>query len=360
MHILRHIDRRRFQMDFLVHTDRKCAYDEELRSLGATLHVCPDPIRVLSYSAGLLRVLRKEGPYEVVHSHLQHLNGLVMRLASLANVPIRVAHSHSNTSKSDAVASLRRRMYTRGSRHWIARHSTHRIAASNQAGDSLFGSSWRSDCSASLLYCGIDVKPFTGAVNRSEVRRELGLTSSDFVLGHVGRFVHEKNHSFLLQIFFEILKVQPQARLLLVGQGPLEARIRAAVKECGIAQHVTFAGARSDVARIMRGAMDAFVFPSLSEGLGLAAVEAQVAGLPTILSDQIPWEADIRCGVVKFISIVESAESWANRILKHHKQVGIAQHDAVAILEGSRFSLQRNLNALGEIYAQSERLAAKT
>src|ERR1035437_350756 len=107
-----------------------------------------------------------------------------------------------------------------------------------------------------------------------------GLAESDFVIGHVGRFVPLKNHDLLLRIHAEMLRLRPDARLLLIGRGPLENDIRETANRMGITDHLRFAGDRPDVARLMLGAMDVFVMPSLFEGVGLAAVESQAAGLP--------------------------------------------------------------------------------
>src|SRR5207247_1780445 len=118
------------------------------------------------------------------------------------------------------------------------------------------------------------------------IRREMGFAPNELVIGHVGRFELQKNHDLLLRIHAEVLKLRPEARLLMIGEGSLLEASRATAAQLGIAGQVRFAGARPDVARLMLGVMDVFVMPSSWEGLGLAAVEAQAAGLPSILSDQ--------------------------------------------------------------------------
>src|SRR5882724_9664065 len=118
MHVLRNIDRERFHMDFLVETDRRCAFDDEIESLGSNLHVCPPPRHPLSYARSFLRTLREHGPYDIVHSHVHHSSGLTLRLAKRAGVPIRIAHSHSDTKTIDAQSPLLRRLQLSIGRRW--------------------------------------------------------------------------------------------------------------------------------------------------------------------------------------------------------------------------------------------------
>ncbi len=353
MHVLRQIDRTKFQMDFLVHTDRPCAYDEELKALGSKLVVCRHPSQPLRYSRNLLRILREEGPYDVVHSHVHKFSGLVLGIAKLAAVPVRIAHSHTAIHYKKSGERAARRVYRKTSEYLIRRYSTARVGASGLAVDSLFGTGWRQDRSASILHCGIDFNPFRTATDPFDVRRELGLNSNDFVVGHVGRFINEKHHCFLLKIHAELLRLNPLARLLLVGHGPLETSIRQMAQELGIADYVRFAGLRGDVPRLMLGAMDVFVLPSLHEGLPLVALEAQAAGLPTLLSAEVTREADGGCGLVEFVSLLESPEEWANRILRSGRAAHASHQVALARLCRSDFSVEVCVRSLCRLYTQA-------
>lgn len=351
MHLLRNIDRDRYSMEFLVLTDRRAAYDDEIESLGSKLHVCLSPSSPLQFSRKFLRVLREQGPFDVIHSHVHYYSGLILRLSALAGAPVRIAHSHTDTRLVDAASPLPRRLYMRLSREWIRRYATRRLAASVPAADSLFGPDWRSDPATSIIYCGLDFAPFGVQVDRAAVRRELGLGESDFVVGHVGRFVPPKNHDLLLRIHAEMLRLRPDARLLLIGGGPLEKDIRETANRMGTADRLCFAGDRPDVARLMLGAMDVFVMPSLFEGLGLAAVESQAAGLPTILSSGVPPEADTGCGLVRFVPVGASPSNWARRVLEHAKQTSVRQADALACVIKSRFNIQRSIPAICQLYS---------
>jgi glycosyltransferase involved in cell wall biosynthesis len=349
MHVLRNIDPNEVKMDFLVHTDRPCAYDEELEGLGSRIHFCPTPSNPLQYAINFNRILKSHGPYDVVHSHVHFFCGLVLTLSRFAGVPIRIAHSHNDTSRGDAQGSLLRKLYLRSCRQAIKWNGTARVAASAPAADALFGTAWRSDGKARVLYCGIDFSPFHQPVVSADVRREFGFTPDDFVIGHVGRFAEQKNHTFLLALYQAVLEIEPRAKLLLLGKGPLESSIRDSAERMGILSGIRFAGVRSDVARIMLGAMDVFVLPSLWEGLGLVAVEAQAAGLPTLLSTAVPSEADAGCGLVKFIDLQGDVEPWREQILSELRRSSRLQHTA-SQLQASHFSVDVSIRGLRELY----------
>jgi glycosyltransferase involved in cell wall biosynthesis len=351
MHVLRNIDRDRFRMDFMVHTERRSDYDDEIELLGSRVLVCAPPSNPVAYSRAFLRILREHGPYDAVHSHVHHFSGLVLRLARSAGVRTRIAHSHSDTTKLDAQSSLSRRLYLWTGRRWIRRHASSKVAVSSPAAACLFGPAWQSDPSTSVSHCGLSFDSFAAPVDRASVRRELGLAPDDFVIGHVGRFVPVKNHDLLLRIHAEALRLRPDARLLLIGEGPLDRAIRATARSLGTADHIRLTGMRSDVARLMLGAMDVFVMPSLYEGLCLAAVEAQAAGLPTILSDQIPAEVDTVPGLVRFVSLNDHAAKWAAVILEHAGQPRMRQAGALACVNQSHFNIHRSVGDLCQLYS---------
>ncbi len=192
--------------------------------------------------------------------------------------------------------------YLKTGEKWIEQYAAVKLAASVMAAKSLFGPSWQTMPGASLLFYGIDLKPFDVPVKREENRAALNLVADDFVVGHVGRFVPQKNHDLLLRIHQELLKLEPKTKLLLLGKGPLEEPVRATAQALGLSSSIRFAGVRDDVPQLMLGAMDVFALPSIYEGLGLVAIEAQAAGLPTILSSSVPPEADLGGGLVQFVS----------------------------------------------------------
>lgn len=350
MHILRHIDRDCFRMDFLVHTTQPCAYDDEIRALGSKIIPCLDPSQPRLYARNLKRILREYGSYDIIHSHVHHFSGYVLRLAQQAGVPVRIAHSHNDTSSHEARAGLYRRLYFVLTKWWIARYATLGLGGSRKAVANLFGPVGETDPRWRVHYCGIDLTPFRDFINRVSVRTELGIPADAFVIGHVGRFCEQKNHVFLVDIAAEVAKLEPRMRLLLVGDGSLRPDIEQKVAQLGLTDRVIFAGVRPDVPRLMLGAMDLFLFPSLYEGLGLVLIEAQAARLPCIFSDVVPEEADVVKPLVHRMSLSRPASAWAEAVMATKQDtVSITQLETFAILEKSLFDIRTGAKEL-ELY----------
>lgn len=351
MHILRHIDREHYQMNFLVHTAQPCPYDDEIRALGSQIIPCLHPTRPWSYARQFNRILSEHGPYHVIHSHVHHYSGYTLRLARQAGVPLRIAHSHNDTSSLQAQAGLGRRMYLRLMEHWINRHATVGLAASRKAAAALFGPNWNADLRWRILYYGIDLTPFQNCVDPAAVRAELNIPPDAFVIGHVGSFGRQKNHTFLVEIAAEVAKREPKMVLLLIGDGSLRPAIEQKVAQAGLTGRVVFAGLRPDVPRLMLGAMDVFLFPSLFEGLGLVLVEAQAAGLPSIFSDMVPEEADIVKPLMQRMSLSQPASAWAEAVLAARDGTPVmTRPDALAVVKKSPFGIQTSIKQLEDVY----------
>lgn len=352
MHVLRHIDRERFHVNFLVHSTQEGAYDCEVRALGSKILHCPPPRQPWVYARHFTRILRGNDPYQVVHSHANHFGGYHVRLAHQCGVPVRIAHSHEDSTRLQTNARLLRRAYLRVSKRWIRQHATVGLAASGKAARSLFGPRWADDPRLRVFYYGIDLSPFRGSIDRAMIRNELEIPGDAVVLGHVGNFSEPKNHSFLVQIAAEVNKRVPEMRLLLVGDGPLRPAIERQVVDLGLTGNVIFAGSRSDVPRLMRGAMDVFVMPSHHEGLPLVGIEAQASGLPAVISDVITTELDVVSGLIRRASLSEPASAWAETILAVGKaKPTTPQRDALLTVEQSRFNIERSVTELEKIYA---------
>ena len=351
MHVLRHIDRDRFQMDFLVHTEKPCPYDDEARALGSKIIPCLTPAKPWLYDRNFKRILREYGPYDIVHSHVHHFSGYVLWLAKQAGIAVRIAQSHNDTSSIQAKAGWYRRLYLALTEWWVDRYATVGLGVSYKAAASLFGSAWSTDPRRQILYYGIDLTPFQSPVNSVAIRTELGLPADAFAIGHVGRFIEQKNHLFLLEIVAEVAKREPRMRLLLIGDGSLRPEIEQKVIQLGLTDRIIFPGVRPDVPQLMLGAMDVFLLPSFHEGLPLVLLEAQAAGLPCIFSDVITEEVDIVSDLVRRMSLSRSASDWAEKVLAARGDTSaITQSDALGVLEKSSFSIEMSVKELTKVY----------
>ncbi len=330
MQVLRHIDRDRFQMDFLVHTDQPSAYDEEIRALGSQIIPCVHRSQPWKYAAKFQWILREYGPYDIVHTHVHYFGGYVLRIAKQAGVPIRIAHTHTDTSSIEAKAGIVRRVYFTWMKSWIDHYATNGLGTSMKAVACLFGSVHDTDPRWQVVEYGFDLTPFRQKIDTVAVRTKFGIPVNAFVIGHVGRFVPVKNHTFILDIAAEVIKKQPKMYLLLVGDGSLRPEIEQKASSLGLRERVIFAGIQSDIPCIMRGAMDVFLFPSLYEGLGNVRLEAQASGLPCIVSDVVPEEGDLVKPLVRRISLSQPASVWAEVILTAHQiALGTTKEEAL-------------------------------
>ncbi|MBE9015945.1 glycosyltransferase [Chroococcidiopsis sp. CCALA 051] len=355
MHVLRHIDRDRFQIDFLVHTKDKCAYDEEIIALGSQIIPCLDPSKPWLYARNFKQIMRECSPYDIIHSHIHHFSGYVLYLARQVGIPMRIAHSHLDTLQLDASSRFLRRAYLKLMKQWIARHTTIGLAASRKAAVALFGSTWNTDPSRQVLHCSVDLTPFQhiASLDPVAVRAELGIPEDTFVIGHVGRFFPQKNHAFLVEVAAEVAKREPKMRLLLVGDGLLRPSIERKVTQLDLSDRVIFTGSRSDVPRLMLGAMDIFLFPSLYEGLGLVLIEAQAAGLHCIFSDVVPEEADAIKPLMRRMSLSQPAAIWAEAILALRQARSESDRvEALQLVEQSSFSIRNNIKTLEKLYLE--------
>ncbi|WP_135227871.1 glycosyltransferase [Deinococcus fonticola] len=285
--VLQRVDRRQVAMDIMVVSPapHEGHYEAELRALGARILRMPSTNRPLKFLPAYLSALRQFGPYDVVHSHIHHFGGIVLLLARLAGVRVRVATSHSDTLKLDLAARNGRYAYLTLMRAALQSSVTHRLAVSQMAARALFGPDWRA-LGTQVVNLGVDLLSLQQPRDIQQLRGRLNLPSGIPVLGHVGLLRAEKNHLFLLDVFHTYLKRHGPACLLLVGDGEERQAIEARVAQLGLTEQVYLLGSRSDIPDLL-WLMDVFVFPSHFEGLSLAFLEAQAAGLPCVISSNV-------------------------------------------------------------------------
>ena len=189
-----------------------------------------------------------------------------------------------------------------------------RIAPSTEAAEFMFGKHCISSGRASLLHNAVDLDLYRyNPEARSRIRAELGLSPQTKLVGHIGRFMTQKNHTFLLDIFAALHRRAPESVLLLVGGGELEQPLREKAAALGLIDAVRFAGVRRDVPALL-SAMDVFVFPSLYEGMPNTVIEAQATGLPCVIADTITREAAIT-DLLTYLPLSASADAWAQTAL---------------------------------------------
>lgn len=238
-------------------------------------------------------------------------------------------------------------------KRWIDRYATSGLACSEVAARSLYSEQWENDGRWQILHYGIDLSPLSAQRDVQQERSRLGIPANARVVGHVGRFVEQKNHAFLLDVIGECLKLDPHIYFLLIGDGHLRSDMQRAADDRGLSENVIFTGARSDVPRLMMSAMGLFVFPSLWEGLGIVLLEAQAAGLPALVSEYVPQDCEVIPGHVEHLHLGDGAKAWAQSIIRRLDREPLDPAEALSAVSNSRFTVERSARALQDEYMSS-------
>ena len=331
LELARHGDGSGWAFDFCLLGSEKGAYTDELERRGSRIWRCPVR-RPELFTQRLYRLLRRTR-YDIVHSHVHYFSGWVLRVARAAGVPVQVAHSHN----SHDGASLSG--FCLVCRSWmkslLSRSMSRGLACSAAAAEALFGKDHKENPRVRPAPYGIDLEKFRRLhPDRIQLRNEFGIPAGAPVVGHVGRLEPQKNQDFLLEIAAATATVMPQARFVIVGEGRLRERLEAQANQLGLLPRIRFAGQRGDVSELMVGLFDAFLLPSLHEGLPLVALEAQAAGLPLLMSSHITKEAVVLPHISHRYSLKAGPLHWA---------LGLRQ-----ILESKRLSPSEACRRLAE------------
>lgn len=348
MQVTRAIDRSAFHFDFFA-ASVDPAWQEAIDSMRLGLLPSPRPRKFCSYVRSLRRVLESRPAYDAIHCHFTDHGGVLLHQAARAGVPLRIAHSHIDAAPILSEIGAVRRAYFRVQNRILRRYATRGIAASGAAAVSMFGEGWQSDPRWSILHCGIDLAPFE--VSDTAVRTELGFEPGDIVFGHVGRFTDQKNHGFLVDVAQRLCASVPRAKFLWIGEGPMRHAIEERLRATGLRDRVTILSRCANVPALMRGAMDAFLFPSRFEGLGLAVVEAQAAGLRCFVADRVPGEADVVAPLVTRLSLSDGPDQWASTIVNGLlDNAPVSPRQALDAVRRSLFNIESSARRLEEVY----------
>lgn len=311
MNLYKNIDRNRVQFDFAIHTDESCFFENEIKKMGGQLY------RFKRFDGKNFKVYKKQWEnffdyhkeHQIVHGHIGSCAYLYLSMAKKYG-KITIAHSHSVRKTGDfSIHNILWSIYSYPTR-FIADYF---MGCSYKAGKDRYGKKVANSDRFQVLKNGIESKKFQYNENdRNIIRSELGIDNSSIVIGHVGRMVKQKNHSFLIDIFNEYQKINDDSYLVLVGDGNLIKKIKDKVFSLNLENKIFFMGTRKDTQKFL-SAFDYFVFPSINEGLGIAVIEAQASGLPTLCSNALPPEAKVSSNI-EFFSLKENAKKWSRKL----------------------------------------------
>ncbi len=308
MTYFRSIDKRQFKFDFICESDSSNIPYEAIEKLGGKVIIVP-PYENTNKYVKELSIILKNGNYDIVHSHTNELSYLSLKAAKKAKIPVRIAHSHLASNKLED-NKLIKNIY----RPLIKVNATNYFACNEASAKFLFGEKAYKNGNVFIIKNAINLSYFSyNEKIRKKKREELDIKDNQIVIGHIGRFVNQKNHEFLLDLFKAVHDLNSKTVLLLAGQGPLMTKIKEKAYTMGIYDNIKFLGQINNANKLYQ-AMDVFVLPSFYEGESVTLIEAQAASLPCIASEEVGKES-ILIPTTTLLSLNSPLEVWANTIL---------------------------------------------
>ena len=346
MEYYRHIDRKKVQFDFICDADSNAIPEKEIEALGGRVYVIT-PYQNLAKNISEMKRIFKEGHYKIVHAYNNTLNVFAMFAAKQAGVPIRINESISMGSDTGDWKNYIKNILRPFSRFF----ATHYMANGEVCGRWQFGNELFDQGKVTVFKTVIDTSKHQFEPElRAKTREELGL-SDNLVIGHIGRLTEQKNTLFLIDIFNEIQKIEPKARLLLVGDGNLKDAMLQKIDNYGIKDKVIYLGRTEDIHKLYN-AMDCFLLPSLYEGLPVVGVEAECTGLPIFFSSAVPKESSPCEDLGYFIGLDKSAQEWATLILKDLSRIKSTRISRIDEVSFKGFDSNVESKKLEEYYEQ--------
>lgn len=337
MNYYRHIDRSQVQFDFIIDSDSTVVPEDEIRDLGGRLFEVPPYQHLREYQKSL-GILFEHNQWRIVHSHINTLSVFPLRIAKKAGIPVRIAHSHATMGKGET----KRNLMKLALRPFANVYPTDRVACSSYAGKWLFGE----NAPFTVIPNAVNVAKFRfSEVARNEMRSAWGADDNCCVIGNLGRLETTKNQSFLIDVFARLHAEHPASLLVIAGCGSLRGELERQAHELGVSDCVRFFGQVDDVSDLYQG-MDVFSLPSLYEGFGMALLEAQVSGVPCVVSNRVSSEVVLseKC---KIVPLEDGTDSWANAIWSQYSSCS----DRVVRPEVfDRFDIEDAAKSLGFFY----------
>ena len=302
MEIYRKLDKNLVQFDFVVHSNKIAAYNQEVIDLGGRIHVIPKfkGYNILNYRKAWTKFFSLNQEYRILHGHMLSTAFIYMKIAKKFRLEKIIAHARS--SNSDSIIKL---ILIRLARFY----ATDLVAVSRLAADKFFGKIAASK--ARIFYNSIEIQKYYFNPNyRNELIKEYNLDNHR-IIGHIGRFHPAKNHKFLIKIFYKLVLLDPSFTLVLVGTGSEKVKIEKLVSKLGLTHNVIFTGARVDAYKFY-SLFDLFLFPSHYEGFPGVILEAQVSGLPILMSKNVTDEVIYNQNVIQLS--LKNKRQWIQKI----------------------------------------------
>lgn len=344
MEYYRHIDRSKVQFDFICDADSNAIPKDEIESLGGKVFVITPYQHIFKNMSEMYHIF-KTGHYPIVHGYNNTMNVFAMFEAKRAGIPVRINESISMGSDSGDWKNNIKKILKPLNKSFATDYMANgEVCGRWQFGDKLFD-----EGKVKVFKTVIDADKNDFDLDlREKTRKELGLTDN-LVIGHIGRLTEQKNSLFLIDIFNEITKIEPNARLLLVGDGNLKEQVLKKIDDYGIKEKVVYLGRTEDIHKLYN-AMDCFVLPSIYEGLPVVGVEAECSGLPMFFSTAVPKESSPCDDLGFFIGLDKSAKQWAQKVIKKTKSLSQSRRGRVETIKQEGFDSATEAKSLMQFY----------
>lgn len=348
MNVYRRIDKNKIQFDFMVMREEKEYYEDEILKLGGKkysinrMYIKSTLFRVLMETIDLYKFLKKNN-YEVIQIHTgTPLRVFYLIAAKRAGVKMRIYHSHSAEVKGVHKGKFIKKKVFNILKLFISKYATNLFACSRAAGIWMYRK--KDQKRVEIINNAIDINKFKFDADIRNIYRKNMKVTDCTVIGHVARFNHQKNHTFLIDAINEVIKENPKIVLWLIGNGKLENEIKEKVKKLNLEKNVFFLGIRDDVNCLMQ-AMDMFVLPSNYEGLPVVGIEAQASGLDTLFSTSVTNEV---CITQNCYFLELDVDKWKNRIIELSKMNH--SRDTVKYVKENGYDIMDTVEKLTIIY----------
>ena len=334
----RAIDHSKFQFDFYYDADSTVEPPQELIDMGARFYKLP-PYQSLPQYIRVLRKYLKKGKYKIVHSHLNTISVFPLYCAWREKIPVRIAHNHSVPGGKEAGRNALKNTL----KHFSRLFANEYCACSEEAGRWLFGDKLFETGRITVLKNAIDFTKFKvdEEIIRSK-RIELNISEDRFVVAHVGRFTAAKNHEKVISVFRAVKNINPNAVLLLVGDGEEHENIEKWIEQYGVSDYVLMTGKVSDPQNYYP-LFNVLILPSVFEGVPVTVVESQIAGIPCVISDVVNQDVVIS-NTCHYLSIKESDERWAKEIIT------VSEEHTELDDKAKKYNIRYAINELEEKY----------
>lgn len=350
MNYYRKMDKSKFQIDFLCNTTT-IAYENEIIEAGGKIHkITARSENYKKYKKELQEFYKNYGKeYNTIWVNICSLANIdYMKMAKKYNIKYRIIHSHNSENMDSKLRGILHRI----NKLFIKKYATDFWTCSEEAGRWFYNKKIINSDKYRIVNNAIDIEKYKfNDEIRNDYREKLDL-SSNFVIGNVGRLHFQKNQEFLIDIFNEIQKNMKNAKLLLIGQGEDEGKLKKKAKELGLEDKIMFMGMRYDIPNLLQ-AMDVFVFPSVFEGLGIVGIEAQANGLPTYVSEDVIPSIIKMSDDCKFISLNKTAKEWAEVILNSKKEDRKSNEVAIRTLQEKGYDINLEVKKLEKYFERN-------